>query len=137
MILVSFENVKKYFHVVKSTLFEIFSTLRVLFRHPPFEKISNNVEFSLWGKQCICAVKMRPKLWKSHIARRDWLRFIGWSICCCWKQEEEEDGRGAKLSIWRKLGRTLFRWCRSIKSYYLGGSTNILPWWIIAYLKLK
>ena len=74
MILVSLENVKKYSHVVarlpqrlKSTLFEIFSTLRVPFGHPPFEKISNNVDFSLWGKQCICPAKMRPKLWKSHI----------------------------------------------------------------------
>ena len=54
MILVSLENVKKYSHVVarlpqrlKSTLFEIFSTLRVPFGHPPFEKISNNVDFSL------------------------------------------------------------------------------------------
>ena len=44
MILVSIENVKKYSHVVaqlpqrlKSTLFEIFSTLRVPFGHPPFE----------------------------------------------------------------------------------------------------
>ena len=41
MILVSLENVKKYSHVVarlpqrlKSTLFEIFSTLRVPFGHP-------------------------------------------------------------------------------------------------------
>ena len=74
LILVSLENVKKYSHVVarlpqrlKSTLFEIFSTLRVPFGHPPFEKISNNVDFSLWGKQCICPAKMRPKLWKSHI----------------------------------------------------------------------
>ena len=54
MILVSLENVKKYSHVVarlthrlKSTLFEIFSTLRVPFGHPPFEKFSNNVDFSL------------------------------------------------------------------------------------------
>ena len=54
MILVSLENVKKYSHVVarlpqrlKSMLFEIFSTLRVPFGHPPFEKISNNVDFSL------------------------------------------------------------------------------------------
>ena len=54
MFLVSLENVKKYSHVVarlpqrlKSTLFEIFSTLRVPFGHPPFEKISNNVDFSL------------------------------------------------------------------------------------------
>ena len=45
------------------------STLRVPFGHPPFEKISNNVDFSLWGKQCICPAKMRPKLWKSHIVR--------------------------------------------------------------------
>ena len=52
---------------LKSTLFEIFSILRVPFGHPPFEKISNNVDFSLWGKQCICPAKMRPKLWKSHI----------------------------------------------------------------------
>ena len=51
MILVSLENVKKYSHVVarlpqrlKSTLFEIFSTLRVPFWHPPFEKISNKNE---------------------------------------------------------------------------------------------
>ena len=78
MILVSLENVKKYSHVVarlpqrlKSTLFEIFSTLRVPFGHPPFEKISNNVDFSLWGKQCICPAKMRPKLWKSHIVRKE------------------------------------------------------------------
>ena len=49
MILVSLENVKKYSHVVarlpqrlKSTLFEIFSTLWVPFGHPPFEKITNN-----------------------------------------------------------------------------------------------
>ena len=47
----------------------IFSTLRVPFRHPPFEKISNNVDFSLWDKQCICAAKMRPKSWKSHIVQ--------------------------------------------------------------------
>ena len=54
MILVSLENVTKYSHVVarlpqrlKSTLFEIFSTLRVPFGHPPFKKISNNVDFSL------------------------------------------------------------------------------------------
>ena len=80
MILVSLENVKKYSHVVarlpqrlKSTLFEIFSTLQVPFGHPPFEKISNNVDFSLWGKQCICLVKTRPKLWKSHIV-----------YCCCY-----------------------------------------------------
>ena len=77
MILVSLENVKKYSHVVarlpqrlKSTLFEIFSILQVPLGHPPFEKISNNVDFSLWGKQCICPTKMRPKLWKSHIVRR-------------------------------------------------------------------
>ena len=89
MILVSLENVKKYSHVVarlpqrlKSTLFEIFSTLRVPFGHPPFEKISNNVDFSLWGKQCICPAKMRPKLWKSHIVQQwrptrvnEWLTF--------------------------------------------------------------
>ena len=57
-------HLKKYSHVVarlpqrlKSTLFEIFSTLRVPFRHPPFEKISNNVDFSLWGKQCIVPQK--------------------------------------------------------------------------------
>ena len=54
---------------LKSMLFEIFSTLRVTFGHPPFEKISNNVDFRLWGKQCICPAKMRPKLWKSHIVR--------------------------------------------------------------------
>ena len=54
MILVSLENVTKYAHVVaqlpqrlKSTLFEIFSSLRVPFGHPPFVKISNNVHFSL------------------------------------------------------------------------------------------
>ena len=40
MILVSLENVTKYAH-------EIFSTLQVPFGHPPFEKISNNVDFSL------------------------------------------------------------------------------------------
>ena len=54
MILVSLENVNKYSHVVarlpqrlKSTLIEIFSSLHVPFGHPPFEKISNNVDFSL------------------------------------------------------------------------------------------
>ena len=52
---------------LKSTLFEIFSTLQVPFGHPPFEKISNNIDFSLWGKQCIIPAKMRPKLWKSDI----------------------------------------------------------------------
>ena len=45
----------------------LINTLRVPFGHPPFEKISNNVDFSLWGKQCICPTKMRPKLWKSDI----------------------------------------------------------------------
>ena len=40
MILVSLENVKKYSHVVAR---------------------------GLWGKQCICPAKRRPKLWKSHI----------------------------------------------------------------------
>ena len=53
---------------LKSTLFEIFSTLWVPFGHPPFEKISNNVDFSLWGKQYIIPAKMRPKSWKSYIA---------------------------------------------------------------------
>ena len=74
MILVSLENVNKYSHVVarlpqklKSMLFEIFSTLRVPFGHPSFEKNSNNIDFSLWGKHCISPTKMRPKLWKSHI----------------------------------------------------------------------
>ena len=69
MILVLLENVTIYSLVVarlpqrlKSMLFEIFSSLRVPFGHPPFEKISNNIDFSLWGKQCICPAKMRPKL---------------------------------------------------------------------------
>ena len=77
MILVSLENVKKYSHVIawlpqrlKSMLFEIFSTLRVPFEHPPFEKISNNIDFSIWDNQCICPVKMRPKSWKSNIVRK-------------------------------------------------------------------
>ena len=37
-------------------MFEIFSTLRVLFGHPLFEKISNNIDFSLWG--------IRASTWK-------------------------------------------------------------------------
>ena len=37
MILVSLEKVKKYSQRLKLTLFEIFSTLRVPFGHPPFE----------------------------------------------------------------------------------------------------
>ena len=64
MILVSLENVKKYSYVVarlpqrlKSMLFEIFSTLRVLFGHPPFEQISNNIDFSLLvGKNSIVSL---------------------------------------------------------------------------------
>ena len=74
MILVSLENVKKYSHVVarlpqrlKSTLFEIFSILRVPFRHPPFKKISNNVDFSLWGKQWIVPQKWDQNCEKSYI----------------------------------------------------------------------
>ena len=62
MILVSLENVKKYSHMWLHC-----GTLRVPFWHPPFEKISNNIDFSLWGKQCVCPVKMRPKSWKSNI----------------------------------------------------------------------
>ena len=58
MILVSHENVKKCVlggctaqlpQRLKSTCFEIFSSLHSI----PFERISKNVDFSLWSKQCI------------------------------------------------------------------------------------
>ena len=80
MILVSLENVTKFSHVVAARLPQrlkinvvwFFSTLLLVpFGHLSYEKISNNVDFSLWGKQCICPAKMRPKKWKSHI------------VCCC------------------------------------------------------
>ena len=58
MILVSLENVKKYSHVVawlpqrlKSTLFEIFSNGGCPKGTRSVEKISNNVDFSLWGNR--------------------------------------------------------------------------------------
>ena len=58
MILVSLENVKKYSHVVarlpqrlKSTLFEIFSNRGCLKGIQSVEKISNNVDFSLWSNR--------------------------------------------------------------------------------------
>ena len=73
LILVSLKNVKKY-----SNVFEIFSTLRVPFGHPLFEKTSNNVDFSLWGNRALRATtqstsfdiyktQVTPKSWKSHI----------------------------------------------------------------------
>ena len=52
---------------LKSTLFEIFSNGGSPKGTRSVEKISNNVDFSLWGQQCICPANMRPKLWKSHI----------------------------------------------------------------------
>ena len=101
MILVSFENVKKYSHVVarlpqrlKSTLFEMFSTLWIPFGHPPFEKISNNDDFSLWGKQCICPAKMRPKLWKSHIVLR-----CGPTLLLTWRPNHLRKWFHSKLTL--------------------------------------
>ena len=43
-----------------------FFSLQVPFGHSPFEKISNNVDFSLWGKQCICPAK-RDQNCENHI----------------------------------------------------------------------
>ena len=45
-----------------------------------YPEISNNVDFSLWGKQCICPAKMRPKSWKTdtvicHVNWR-WYSFL-------------------------------------------------------------
>ena len=40
-----------------------------ILRAPSFQKMSNNIDFSLLGKQCICPAKMRAKLWKSHIVQ--------------------------------------------------------------------
>ena len=75
MILVSLENVKKMLWVVarlpqrlKSKLFEIFSTLRAPFGHPPFENFSNNIDFSLWDKQCIVQWKWDQNC-KNHTFR--------------------------------------------------------------------
>ena len=42
---------------LKSTLFEIFSHYADPFVTAQFEKISKNVDFSLWGKQCIVLPK--------------------------------------------------------------------------------
>jgi len=44
---------------LKSTFFEIFPSLRrVLFGDPLHKKVSKNIDFSLWGKQCIVLAKM-------------------------------------------------------------------------------
>ena len=42
---------------LKSTIFEIFHSLRVPFGNPPLENISKMLIFSLWGKQCIVLPK--------------------------------------------------------------------------------
>ena len=42
---------------LKLTFFEIFSSLKVPFGDPLLEKVSKNVDFSLWGKHCIVLPK--------------------------------------------------------------------------------
>ena len=47
--------------------FFFFNSLRAPFGDPPIEKISKNVDFSLWGKQCI----LLPK-WTFSRVRAHW-----------------------------------------------------------------
>ena len=35
---------------------------KYLLKHPPYEKISNKIDYSLCGKQCIFLMKIRLKL---------------------------------------------------------------------------
>ena len=98
---------------LKSMLFELFSTFWVPFGHHLFKIFSNNIDFSLWGKQCICPAKMRPKLWKSHIVLL-WqdtnLEKPRWSkMCLCYECEFScpkpclSEIRGGDILKWRNI----------------------------------
>ena len=71
MILVSLENVKKCVlggcTITSKTKINVFLNRPLRYRSVRF--FFQKDDFSLWGKQYIdyCPVKMRPKLWKSHI----------------------------------------------------------------------
>ena len=52
----------------KINVFEIFSSLRYSFGDSPLEKISKNVDFSLWGKKCIVLPKWTFFLVLAHWA---------------------------------------------------------------------
>ena len=75
---------------------------------PPFEKISNNVDFSLWGKQCICPASMRPKLWKSHILLRvPWDEVPSWRVLKC--DDEKSYYNETISSQEKKIGSRILR----------------------------
>ena len=75
-------------------------------------KTKINVDFSLWGKQCICPVKMRPNSWKSHIVPC-WPRDSTW--CMNWSRVISLSKSSLKVS-WSS---TSPGWFESEESWWL------------------
>ena len=87
---------------LKSTLFEIFSNGGC--------PKGTRSDFSLWGKQCVCPAKMRPKLWKSHIVSCLLTKSIIFVVHC--------PSRHNSIHLRRPIFNTL---CACILQYYCLG----------------